>query len=237
MPDGMRETIIQNLPLSDEPPPEGEVCAFCLERDGEDPWRVLPCEHRFHSKCVDEWLRNHGTCPICRQNAVSARAEAQQSEPSHDSSANAGVQAAAGAGGTMTERGTITDTWTLDVGAGGALPREPSEDEGAGPEVERESSPVAEEAGAGDEWRLQQLRCAEQNGEGEGGGVALSDSGAALDSGACESDLAAPERGSSEEEEQEQEDTGREGTALEIREAMTPGVAQSARLGEACSQS
>eukprot|EP00288_Rhodomonas_lens_P013082 CAMPEP_0177693468 /NCGR_PEP_ID=MMETSP0484_2-20121128/2415_1 /TAXON_ID=354590 /ORGANISM="Rhodomonas lens, Strain RHODO" /LENGTH=300 /DNA_ID=CAMNT_0019204279 /DNA_START=274 /DNA_END=1173 /DNA_ORIENTATION=+ len=73
MPDAMRSTIIENLPLSDDPPPEGEVCAFCLEREGEEQWRVLPCEHRFHAKCVDDWLINHrGACPICRQNPVTS---------------------------------------------------------------------------------------------------------------------------------------------------------------------
>lgn len=23
-------------------------------------------QHKFHSKCIDEWLKNHETCPICR---------------------------------------------------------------------------------------------------------------------------------------------------------------------------
>lgn len=28
--------------------------------------RQLPCSHDFHLKCIDLWLSNHTTCPICR---------------------------------------------------------------------------------------------------------------------------------------------------------------------------
>ena len=43
-------------------------CCICLSafRDGEK-LKVLPgCEHRFHSECVDKWLANHSSCPLCR---------------------------------------------------------------------------------------------------------------------------------------------------------------------------
>ena len=43
-------------------------CSICLADycDGE-LLRMLPdCRHRFHTLCVDEWLRSHASCPICR---------------------------------------------------------------------------------------------------------------------------------------------------------------------------
>merc|ERR1719482_694072 len=48
-------------------PEELKSCTICIEdfREG-DVQRTLPCFHRFHSHCVDRWLQEHGTCPICK---------------------------------------------------------------------------------------------------------------------------------------------------------------------------
>ncbi|KAL3825684.1 hypothetical protein ACJIZ3_021713 [Penstemon smallii] len=46
----------------------GACCSICLAGyRGSDMVRVLAeCEHIFHMKCVDPWLRLHPTCPVCR---------------------------------------------------------------------------------------------------------------------------------------------------------------------------
>jgi hypothetical protein len=40
----------------------------CLEEyEAKDVVRVLPaCGHAFHATCIDAWLRQHPTCPVCR---------------------------------------------------------------------------------------------------------------------------------------------------------------------------
>lgn len=45
-----------------------EECCICLEDYKEgDFCRVFPrCNHLFHLKCIDIWLMEHLTCPICR---------------------------------------------------------------------------------------------------------------------------------------------------------------------------
>lgn len=43
-------------------------CSICLgDYKDSDLLRRLPdCSHAFHVACIDEWLRMHATCPMCR---------------------------------------------------------------------------------------------------------------------------------------------------------------------------
>ncbi len=48
-----------------------EECAICLNNiditDTTSPLSTLTCKHIFHSECVDQWVAEHRTCPICRK--------------------------------------------------------------------------------------------------------------------------------------------------------------------------
>lgn len=50
---------------------EDEACAVCLEnyKEGEN-LRILPCKHEYHKSCIDPWLLNHRTCPMCKSNIL-----------------------------------------------------------------------------------------------------------------------------------------------------------------------
>ncbi|KAD7479952.1 hypothetical protein R6Q59_008743 [Mikania micrantha] len=43
-------------------------CIVCLsEYHADDTLRILPsCGHFFHASCIDIWLQQHCTCPVCR---------------------------------------------------------------------------------------------------------------------------------------------------------------------------
>ncbi|PON44142.1 43kDa postsynaptic protein [Parasponia andersonii] len=47
---------------------EDAQCTACLEEyHDDDILRILPyCGHSFHVTCIDIWLQQHSTCPICR---------------------------------------------------------------------------------------------------------------------------------------------------------------------------
>lgn len=47
-------------------------CSICLaDYKATDMLRLLPeCGHMYHLKCIDQWLRLHPTCPICRNSPL-----------------------------------------------------------------------------------------------------------------------------------------------------------------------
>lgn len=49
--------------------PEGKAeCSVCMDNvTTGDEVTVLPCSHWFHGDCVGAWLKEHDTCPHCRQ--------------------------------------------------------------------------------------------------------------------------------------------------------------------------
>uniref|UniRef100_A0A8C3QND7 E3 ubiquitin-protein ligase RNF43 n=1 Tax=Cyanoderma ruficeps TaxID=181631 RepID=A0A8C3QND7_9PASS len=54
------------------------VCAICLEEFSEgQELRIISCSHEFHRECVDPWLQQHHTCPLCMFNIL-ARASGDQ---------------------------------------------------------------------------------------------------------------------------------------------------------------
>ncbi|KAG6607540.1 RING-H2 finger protein ATL7 [Cucurbita argyrosperma subsp. argyrosperma] len=48
-------------------------CSVCLgEYKTEDKLQKIPsCGHVFHLECIDHWLSNHTTCPLCRHSVLS----------------------------------------------------------------------------------------------------------------------------------------------------------------------
>ncbi|XP_022854065.1 putative RING-H2 finger protein ATL21A [Olea europaea var. sylvestris] len=50
------------------------TCPICLsDYEPKETLRSIPeCNHYFHAKCIDEWLKLNGTCPLCRNSPDSS---------------------------------------------------------------------------------------------------------------------------------------------------------------------
>ena len=49
----------------------GETCAVCIETYRvADVVRILPCRHQFHKGCIDQWLLEKRTCPMCKMDIL-----------------------------------------------------------------------------------------------------------------------------------------------------------------------
>lgn len=67
---GASESEIQRNPcfvVKDGRDQAGRSCSVCLHsyETGEEV-RTIPCLHQFHKDCIDPWLREHATCPVCK---------------------------------------------------------------------------------------------------------------------------------------------------------------------------
>lgn len=61
--------------------PEGECdeacnvkCCICMEDclEGQQMRTVVVCGHQYHSDCLEKWLRNRPTCPLCNQDVTTS---------------------------------------------------------------------------------------------------------------------------------------------------------------------
>ncbi|KZV52336.1 RING/U-box superfamily protein [Dorcoceras hygrometricum] len=70
---GVDKAVIDSLPCfrfsSMHGSREGLECSVCLSKfEDVEILRLLPkCQHAFHVECIDQWLENHSTCPLCRR--------------------------------------------------------------------------------------------------------------------------------------------------------------------------
>mmetsp|Transcript_27273 Transcript_27273/g.66191 ORF Transcript_27273/g.66191 Transcript_27273/m.66191 type:complete len:209 (-) Transcript_27273:31-657(-) len=65
-----RNRTSEDAPLNAQDTSDGDepICTVCLETlDEGDMARKLPCSHIFHQTCLDPWLAQSSSCPVCKR--------------------------------------------------------------------------------------------------------------------------------------------------------------------------
>ena len=64
----INDLICKPIKIKNNDPLLEESCLICYDKYKTGEYkRILPkCNHFFHKKCVDKWLKKNSTCPICR---------------------------------------------------------------------------------------------------------------------------------------------------------------------------
>ncbi|MQM01619.1 hypothetical protein Taro_034380 [Colocasia esculenta] len=75
---GLDRGAINSLPIRIMGSPANEEpCSICLCNLAKgEKVKVLPvCNHGFHPKCIDKWLKSQASCPICRASLAAEPAQ------------------------------------------------------------------------------------------------------------------------------------------------------------------
>lgn len=67
---------LSSKPEADKKGPAADTaqtqCMICLEEfQAGETLRVLPCFHRYHQACVDNWFSRSACCPVCKHDVTS----------------------------------------------------------------------------------------------------------------------------------------------------------------------
>ncbi|XP_067312556.1 RING finger protein 148 [Pseudorasbora parva] len=68
---------------------EDVSCVVCTDSftHGEKV-TVLPCRHLYHKKCIEPWLLEHPTCPMCKYNILKSKIDEESDEQPSSSPSN-----------------------------------------------------------------------------------------------------------------------------------------------------
>jgi hypothetical protein len=63
--------------------PSSSICSVCtLEYETGQQVRCLDvCRHAFHTGCIDRWLADHSTCPLCRSSVIPRPTDTNNTNP------------------------------------------------------------------------------------------------------------------------------------------------------------
>lgn len=75
------EVVHKSTPKQGEGDGQQDQCSVCMEQfqDGEQ-LRLLPCMHKYHKCCIDEWFNSSPACPVCKHSIIPSASTASGSQ-------------------------------------------------------------------------------------------------------------------------------------------------------------
>eukprot|EP00177_Eucheuma_denticulatum_P005319 GFKZ01009668.1.p1 GENE.GFKZ01009668.1~~GFKZ01009668.1.p1 ORF type:complete len:702 (+),score=68.44 GFKZ01009668.1:324-2429(+) len=73
---------IDSLPVQKATTADKEIrCCICMcDVEVGEELRVLPCNHKYHKSCIDEWLTYNGCCPVCKKRIGPPRSRRRETQ-------------------------------------------------------------------------------------------------------------------------------------------------------------
>jgi len=66
---------------------QSKTCCICYEEwNSKNVYTYLPCFHAFHHQCIQTWLSDHNTCPLCKCNVKEMLQPEREESPSQQDS-------------------------------------------------------------------------------------------------------------------------------------------------------
>ncbi|XP_062845093.1 E3 ubiquitin-protein ligase RNF128a [Trichomycterus rosablanca] len=102
---------VRKLHGDQETGPNADSCAVCIESyKSGDVVCILTCNHFFHKLCVEPWLMEHQTCPMCKCDILKALGLQVDEEEQYVSSDSPDLRSSFPTGGDAETSNTNTDT-------------------------------------------------------------------------------------------------------------------------------
>lgn len=62
--------LFARIPMCSLSATDGTCCVCLCDYEDGDNGKKLPCGHKFHAGCIDEWFQISSACPVCRSDAT-----------------------------------------------------------------------------------------------------------------------------------------------------------------------